>query len=130
MAYLIDTNIVSYAVKNKELRRQLLEKARYFAYLPSIAVFELLYGIERKKNGILTAQVYTIINEFETRSFCKTSAIIASKLLVSLQKQGKTIDRHDLYIACIALANNMTLVTNNTKHFQHITNLALEDWSK
>jgi tRNA(fMet)-specific endonuclease VapC len=31
-------------------------------------------------------------------------------------------------IASIALAYNLTLVTNNTKHFKRIPNLCLENW--
>lgn len=44
------------------------------------------------------------------------------------QKIGKTIDDMDLLIAATAITNNFTLVTHNTKHFENIPNLKVEDW--
>ncbi|MCP4148878.1 MAG: type II toxin-antitoxin system VapC family toxin [bacterium] len=35
----------------------------------------------------------------------------------------------DLMIASICLANNVTLVTNNLKHFSRIEELPIENWS-
>lgn len=34
----------------------------------------------------------------------------------------------DLLIAATAIANNLILVTHNTKHFEHIPNLQFVDW--
>ena len=44
------------------------------------------------------------------------------------QKIGKTIDDMDLLIAATAITNDFTLVTHNTKHFENIPNLKIEDW--
>ncbi|MFM6022930.1 MAG: type II toxin-antitoxin system VapC family toxin, partial [Dolichospermum sp.] len=35
---------------------------------------------------------------------------------------------YDFQIAAIALANNLILVTHNTREFQRVENLQLEDW--
>jgi len=45
-----------------------------------------------------------------------------------LKKQGKLIDDFDIFIAAIALSNEMILVTNNEKHFERIPNLTIENW--
>ncbi len=34
----------------------------------------------------------------------------------------------DLLIAAAAKARNLTLVTNNTKHFERISDLQIENW--
>jgi predicted nucleic acid-binding protein len=34
----------------------------------------------------------------------------------------------DMLIAAVALANDAILVTHNTKHFENIDGLVLEDW--
>jgi tRNA(fMet)-specific endonuclease VapC len=44
-------------------------------------------------------------------------------------KKTKKTSRNDLLIACIALAHNATLVTRNTKDFQAIPGLRLENWA-
>ena len=44
-------------------------------------------------------------------------------------KKLKKIGRPDLLIACIALANNATLVTRNLRHFRQVPGLQLENWA-
>ncbi len=44
------------------------------------------------------------------------------------QKAGKKIGHADLLVACVALANQATLVTRNLRHFRQFTNLDLENW--
>jgi tRNA(fMet)-specific endonuclease VapC len=44
-------------------------------------------------------------------------------------KKLKKIGRADLLIASIALAHRATLVTRNTKHFQHVPGLTVENWA-
>ena len=45
-----------------------------------------------------------------------------------LSKLGTPIGAYDFQIASIALANNLILVTHNTREFQRVENLQLEDW--
>jgi len=46
-----------------------------------------------------------------------------------LEKLGTPLDDFDLIIASCALANNMTLVTNNVRHFARIKGLKLTNWT-
>ena len=41
---------------------------------------------------------------------------------------GTPIGPCDLQVASIALANNITLITHNTREFQRVEGLSLEDW--
>ncbi len=54
----------------------------------------------------------------------KTYANIRS----SLEKQGNIIGGNDLWIAAHALTLNLIVVTNNTKEFSRVENLAIENW--
>lgn len=47
----------------------------------------------------------------------------------ALKTAGTPIGANDLWIACHALAEGATLVTNNTREFQRITGLRLENWA-
>lgn len=47
---------------------------------------------------------------------------------VRLKEAGTPIGANDLWIACHALAEDATLVTNNTREFGRIPSLAIEDW--
>ncbi len=45
-----------------------------------------------------------------------------------LEKRGLTISENDFWIAAHALALNLTLVTNNTREFERIPHLKIENW--
>ena len=57
------------------------------------------------------------------------SAQISAEIYANLRKKGKPLDDIDILIAGIAVSNNFTLITHNTKHFERIDNLRIEDWS-
>jgi tRNA(fMet)-specific endonuclease VapC len=58
------------------------------------------------------------------------SAKISAELYSALRQSGSIIDDIDLLIAGIAIENDLTLVTNNQKHFQRIPGLKIENWKK
>lgn len=45
-----------------------------------------------------------------------------------LKRAGISVGPIDLQVAAVALAHDLTLVTNNTADFQRIPGLRLEDW--
>ena len=47
-----------------------------------------------------------------------------------INRIGSIIDEFDLLIGVTAVYNNMILVTNNTRHFQRIKNIKIEDWTR
>ena len=52
----------------------------------------------------------------------------AAELYAELRSRGQLIEDADLLSAAIALVNDMTLITNNTAHFNRIEGLQIEDW--
>jgi predicted nucleic acid-binding protein len=42
---------------------------------------------------------------------------------------GKSAGDSDILIAAFSIVGGYTLVTNNTRHFEHIKNLQIADWS-
>ena len=52
------------------------------------------------------------------------------KYSLTLEKQGNVIGAYDLMIGAHAIAENLTLVTNNEKEFNRISELSIENWSK
>jgi tRNA(fMet)-specific endonuclease VapC len=51
------------------------------------------------------------------------------QLKAQLRKAGAPVADFDLLIASVALTENLILVTNNTRHYQRITGLDLDNWS-
>ncbi|MDY7015418.1 MAG: type II toxin-antitoxin system VapC family toxin [Cyanobacteriota bacterium] len=50
------------------------------------------------------------------------------ELKAQLRRRGQPIADFDLAIASVALAENLILVTNNTRHYERIAELQLENW--
>jgi tRNA(fMet)-specific endonuclease VapC len=57
------------------------------------------------------------------------SAEISANIFTELYKKGRHSGNYDILIAGIAIANDLVLVTNNTKDYIHISNLSLENWA-
>jgi tRNA(fMet)-specific endonuclease VapC len=51
-------------------------------------------------------------------------------LRTDLQKRGCLIGNMDMLIAAHAKSLDMTVVTNNTREFERVQGLAVEDWSR
>jgi tRNA(fMet)-specific endonuclease VapC len=45
-----------------------------------------------------------------------------------LRRQGNLIEDFDLLLAATALSSGLTLVTNNTTHFDRVPGLTLDNW--
>ena len=99
--------------------------------LCSVVVGELIYGAERsgpthRVNNL--GRVQQLRRQFLSLPFEDLAAEEYGKLRAHLAGLGTPIGPNDLMIAAIALANGLTLVTNNTSEFSRVPGLALEDW--
>jgi tRNA(fMet)-specific endonuclease VapC len=132
--YMLDTCTLIYLIKNKPPS----VAERINALQPSdelcmsfITFAELLKGAERSNRQTevlrqldqLTQQIP--VNNTVSRTLCSHYA----SQFTRLKEAGTPIGANDLWIACHALAQNCTLVTNNTREFDRIAGLRLEDWA-
>lgn len=53
----------------------------------------------------------------------------AQAIYKAVSAETKRLGRNDCKIAAIAIANGLTVVTRNVKHFAQIPNIAFEDWT-
>jgi tRNA(fMet)-specific endonuclease VapC len=130
MAYLIDTNIIIYSLKNdKKVQGKFLEYERIPKYISIVTYGELLYGAKKsewvEKN---CAKVYRLKSLFPIIPIDLPIIEIFSDLKSKYRKIGIIIDDFDLLIAATALTYNQTVVTNNTKHFDKIKEIKIENW--
>ena len=129
--FLLDTDTIIYNLKgNEAIRRNLQDHFEDPMKICVITIMELYYGAYKSKKitGNLS-KVRTIENAFEIISVSSECAEISGMLRASLKKSGMLLDDFDLIIASCAMTNNLTLVTNNTKHFSRIDGLKLTNWT-
>jgi predicted nucleic acid-binding protein len=60
--------------------------------------------------------------------FDAKAAYVCGRLRARLEKGGTPMALADLEIAAIAIANKLTLVTGNLRHFSMIHDLPVENW--
>ena len=132
MLYMLDTNICSYIIRNRpesiKEKLQEVEKEHTIA-LSSIVVSELLYGAKKKGSQKLLKVITAFVDNFVIYDYSKVSAEFYATVRTDLEVQGKIIGANDLLIASHALSYKALLVTNNTREFERVKGLKLEDWS-
>jgi len=131
MIRLLDTNTCIYFL-NRASERIIAQFKKFSpteVKLSAITVAELYFGAEKstaKRKNRETVESFVLT--FETVSFDAKCAKIYAKIRASLEKAGTPIGPMDLLIASISLSNNFILVTHNTKEFNRIKKLKLENW--
>jgi tRNA(fMet)-specific endonuclease VapC len=131
--YLLDTNILIYLIKNRPPsiadRVDALDDAATLN-MSFVTYAELLKGAER---SIRKAHVLSRLDGLTQQIpvlYPTNSAICRhyAEQFTRLKTAGTPIGGNDLWIACHALALEATLVTHNTREFERIDGLAVEDW--
>ena len=130
MAYLIDTNIIIYSLKNLEsVQKKFKENERIPKSISIITYGELLYGAKKSHSTEKNlAVVYRIKELFPVISVDMPIIETFGDLKSKYRKVGIVIDDFDLLIASTAPTYNYTLVTNNAKYYERIDGLDLENW--
>lgn len=132
MELLLDTNIVSYWMRGDEKVITRMKACRPCDMaISAITIAEILYGIEksptRKKER--REKLDAIRSELELVPFDVLAAEEYGIIRSDLEKKGIPISERDLQIAAIARAHNLVVVTHNTKEFNRVPGLMVEDWA-
>ena len=132
MRYLLDTNIVSYYIRRSSpaLETKLSDALkRHSVAISVITRAELRYGQagmtpEDRRRSVIDGFFLRLPSlEWDAKTADHYGA-----LKDSFWRQGKPIGEMDTQIAAHALAEKLILVTHNTRHFENVPHLKLEDW--
>ena len=128
--YVLDTNTLIYYFKETgNVAQNLFSKPPKDIGILSISLFELEVGIAKslapRKRTQQLREITSIVNIIP---FGDKEAKVSASIRTKLEKQGLPIGPYDLLIGGSAVANQAILVTHNTKEFERIENLGIEDW--
>ncbi len=130
--YLADTNILGYVARNAQgplQGRMLKAMQNQEVAISAITRAETRYGLallnpdDKRRNAISL-----LLQEYPVMPWTTQSADTYGEIAARLQLTGKTIGVMDTHIAAHALAENLILVTHNTRHFERVAGLKIEDW--
>jgi tRNA(fMet)-specific endonuclease VapC len=131
MRYLLDTNVcVVYLNGRSDLvRDRILSTPTQDMVVCSVVKAELFYGAMKSNNPTRTLErQQQFLERFVSLPFGDDAAILFGQIRSRLANAGTPIGAYDLQIAAIALANNLTLITHNTREFDRVDGLQIEDW--
>ena len=125
--YLLDTNVVIALFANETAVQDKLGQADQ-VFVPSIALGELYFGARKSAK---TDENLKRIDEFAVAVAVlgcgAETARRYGEIKNALRVKGHPIPENDIWIAAIALENNLTLATRDA-HFSEIENLAVMTW--
>jgi len=131
--YLFDTDIITNIFKKRpsgQLLARLAETPSKEQYISTITVSEIVYGAWKSRNPEqhLRNLENILLPAVRIVDFDSKAAYICGKLRARLEVQGQPLALADLEVASVAIANNMVLVSGNTRHFSRIAEISLENW--
>ena len=133
MKYLFDTDVISALLRGDAMTKLHQRIARVpirSQCTSTITLAELSYGAHKLGKVDLYARIKVVLSELEILSFDVAAAEKYGPLRAQLERKGLKLDEADLRIACIALVNDCTLITGNTRHVARLDELRVENWLK
>lgn len=132
MKCMLDTNIIAYAKNNRpeSVLKRLMQYRPEDICISSITLAELEYGVynsakpEQNQLALMTFLAGIIVVPFDSDAAREYGIIRAG-----LKQKGTLIGANDLLIAAHAKSLDLTLVTNNTREFERVEGLKLENWA-
>ena len=131
--YLFDTDAITNIFKKKpssKLVKNISNLKKKDQFISTITIAEIVYGAfrSRSSNYHLENLRNVLLPAINVLPFDSRSAFIYGKIRAGLEEMGEIISHTDIQIASVALANDLTLITGNIKHFLRISELRIEDW--
>lgn len=132
MAYLIDTDIIIFALRgDKTVLAKFEENKNIPISISMITYAELVFGAKRSQNERTNMLKVNRIREIYPVEELNIGIMeLFADIKANMYSKAMRIEDMDLFIAATAIYNDLTLVTNKTKHFKNISLLKLENWKR
>ena len=129
MIYLLDTDTVSYIIRNySPVIKNLIKHEDDEICISAITKAELFYGLEKKGSERLFNEVRSILGKCTIIDFDELQSELYGKIRMELEKSGSPLGDMDILIAAAARSKGAILVSHNIKHFSKIKGIKVEDW--
>ena len=130
LSFMLDTNVAIYVIKERPISA--LNKFNQFASrlcISNISAGELYFGAE---NSQQVARNLAQVDDFLSRLVVLDYDVHASShygnIYATLRKQGRALSENDMHIAAHARSRGLILVSNNTREFERVDGLRLDNW--
>ena len=130
LVYLLDTNILSDLIRNPQgpVMRRIATFGEESVCTSIVVASEMRFGAEKRNSPALTAKVEAILANIEVLPLDIDADRHYANIRYDLEKRGLMIGPNDLLIAAHARSLNLIVVTDNTREFERVADLAIENW--
>ena len=130
LKFMLDTNICIFTIKNRPEHVRMAFTAHHGQLcISAVTLMELIYGAEKSSSAQRNlAVVEGFAARLEVLNYDQNAAIHTGQLRTELALSGKPIGPYDQMIAGHARSQGLILVTNNTREFERVPGLRIEDW--
>jgi len=128
---MLDTNICIYVINSRPaivLERFRLERLGDIA-ISSVTAAELAFGVAKSGSVRNRQALEMFLSTLEILPFDESAIWHYADIRADLERRGQPIGTLDTMIAAHALTTNTILVTNNTREFERIPRLRVENWA-
>lgn len=131
MKFLLDIDICIYWLKGKSTVKTKVEQVDWsdiaICVITATELYFGAYNSNKIEQNLKTAENF--IQSITVLPLSNNTLKKFGQLKAQLRKAGTPVADFDLLIASVAISTNLILVTNNTRHYQRITGLNLENWN-
>ena len=143
-AYLLDTDTTSNFLDkrraNLNLRARIQQQSPESLYISIVTFEEIIRGVlslingarKHPRNAAKIVEYYALLQSliqdlghFQILPYDTDAEAKYQQIPANVRQQHS----QDCHIAAIALTQNITIVTSNTRHFSQIPNLRFDDWT-
>jgi tRNA(fMet)-specific endonuclease VapC len=133
MIYALDTNVVI-EILNRNItvckRRDVALERGNDLIIPVVTDYEIWRGFYYRPASAKQKAYVSLCDLFPvcqmTSQIWKRSTLIYA----DLRSKGRTVDDADIFIAAMCIEKDYTLVTHNTRHYDGVDGLVIEDWQR
>lgn len=129
MAVLLDTDVSIELLRHNEHTLDCLARCEDEIFVSTITAAELYFGAyhsQRIEKNVRAVDDF--LAQFPRLTISTEATRIFGERRQRLIRQSTQVDTIDLLIASIALANDCSVVTGNTRHFKNIAGVRVENW--
>ena len=130
MNYLLDTSISIYFLRQHiGIIKRMGQCGDDEIAISIITLAELQFGAYNSshvENNIKRVEFF--LERAQLLDITPITTDIFARIKASLRKSGNSIDDFDILIGATAIENDLTLVTDNERHFSRIEKLRLINW--
>lgn len=129
--YMLDTDTSSYIIREKpaSVRERFKQIDSQQICISVVTYAELIYGVKRSSSSKVNRPIIeNFARHLVIQHWDESAADYYATIRTYLESSGKPIGGMDTQIAAHALSLDAVLVTNNTRHFERVPDLKLENW--